>query len=157
MVGFYFYINLLEKNEYLLIFWIFVFLLKKTMKIFLMLVTLSSYILINDYSPIRHKINVIAESRNDYILSGTDNNGNVGGMDPEITFHLGTEIKFQINAPGHPFYLKVKRGIGKKNLIQDVDNNGTTEGVINWTPAEKGTFYYQCGKHKNMVGIIKII
>ena len=78
-------------------------------------------------------------------------------MDPEITFQLGTEIKFQINAPGHPFYLKVKRGIGKKNLIQDVDNNGTTKGVINWIPAEKGTFYYQCGKHKNMVGIIKII
>lgn len=128
------------------------------MKIFLlMLVTLSSYILINDYSPIRHKISVIAENRNDYILSGTDINGNVAGMDPEITFQLGTEIKFQINAPGHPFYLKVKRGIGKKNLIQDVDNNGTTKGVINWIPAEKGTFYYQCGKHKNMVGIIKII
>ena len=101
-----------------------------------MLVTLPSYILINDYSSIRHKISVIAENRNDYILSGTDINGNVAGMDPEITFQLGTEIKFQINAPGHPFYLKVKRGIGKKNLIQDVDNNGTTEGVINWIPAE---------------------
>ncbi len=122
-----------------------------------MLVTLSSFILANDNSPIRHKINVIAENRNDYILSGTDSNGNVGGMDPEITFILGSEIKFQINAPGHPFYLKVKRGIGKKNLIQEVDNNGTVEGEISWIPKEKGTFYYQCGKHKNMVGIIKII
>ena len=128
------------------------------MKTFLlMLVTLSYFILINDQSPIRHKINVIAENRNDYILSGTDNNGNVGGMDPEITFQIGSEIKFQIAAPGHPFYLKVKRGIGKKNLVQGVDNNGTTNGEINWIPKEKGTYYYQCGKHKNMVGIIKII
>ena len=122
-----------------------------------MLVTLPSYIPINGNSSIIYKINVVAENRNDYILSGTDNNGNVGGTDPEITFQLGSEIKFQINAPGHPFYLKVKRGIGKKNLIQEIDNNGTTKGEINWIPTEKGTFYYQCGKHKNMVGIIKII
>ena len=127
------------------------------MKIFLVIfVMLSSLILANDNIPV-YKINVIAESRDDYILSGTDNNGNVGGMDPEITFQLGSEIKFQINAPGHPFYLKVKSGIGKKNLIQKVDNNGTTKGEISWIPKEKGTFYYQCGKHKNMVGIIKII
>ena len=70
---------------------------------------------------------------------------------------IGSEIKFQINAPGHPFYLKIKSGIGKKNLIQGVENNGLTEGEIIWIPKEKGIFYYQCGKHKNMVGIIKII
>tara|TARA_B100001057_G_scaffold468317_1_gene527379 strand:+ start:459 stop:605 length:147 start_codon:yes stop_codon:yes gene_type:complete len=29
-----------------------------------------------------HSINVTAESRNDYILIGTDENGNVNGKDP---------------------------------------------------------------------------
>ena len=127
----------------------FVFLLENMKTFLLILVAFSSLILDNDNSPIRHKIKVIAESRNDYILSGTDNTGNIGGMDPEIIF--------QINAPGHPFYLKIKSGIGKKNLIQGVVNNGLTEGEIIWIPKEKGIFYYQCGKHKNMVGIIKII
>ena len=75
------------------------------MKTFLLiLVAFSSLILDNGNSPIRHKIKVIAESRNNYILSGTDNTGNIGGMDPEIIFQIGSEIKFQINAPGHPFY-----------------------------------------------------
>ena len=135
----------------------FVFLLENMKTFLLILVAFSSLILDNDNSPIRHKIKVISESRNDYILSGTDNTGNIGGMDPEIIFQIGSEIKFQINAPGHPFYLKIKSGIGKKNLIQGVENNGLTEGEIIWIPKEKGTFYYQCGKHKNMVGIIKII
>ena len=135
----------------------FVFLIENMKTFLLILVAFSSLILDNDNSPIRHKIKVIAESRNDYILSGTDNTGNIGGMDPEIIFQIGSEIKFQINAPGHPFYLKIKSGIGKKNLIQGVENNGLTEGDIIWIPKEKGIFYYQCGKHKNMVGIIKII
>ena len=49
----------------------------------------SSLIYANDNNPIKHKINVIAESRNDYILTGTDKIGNVDGTDPELTFDVG--------------------------------------------------------------------
>ena len=104
-----------------------------------------------------YSINVSAESRNDYILSGTDDKGAVEGEDPELVYKLGSKIDFIVNAPGHPFLLKLKAGIGKKNQIEGIENNGSTKGTISWTPSKTGTYYYQCGKHKNMVGIIKII
>ena len=103
-----------------------------------------------------YTINVIAESRNDYELSGSDMNGLVKGTDPELTFLVGSKIVFLINAPGHPFYLKVKPGIGKKDQIENIENNGDTKGSISWVPQKPGKYYYQCGKHKNMVGVINI-
>ena len=104
----------------------------------------SSLIYANDDNPIKHNINVFAESRNDYILKGTDKIGNINGTDPELIFEVGSEIKFQVNAPGHPFYLKVEAGIGKKNQIPEIENNGAAKGLIIWTPSKKGTYYYQC-------------
>ena len=104
-----------------------------------------------------HSITVTAESRNDYTLSGTDKNGTLNGNDPELVFKIGSKIDFIIDASGHPFLLKLKAGIGKKNQIEGIENNGVTKGTITWTPSEIGTYYYQCAKHKNMVGIIKIV
>ena len=86
-----------------------------------------------------------------------DLDGAVEGNDPELFFKLGSKIDFIVNAPGHPFLLKFKAGIGKKNQIDGIENNGSSKGTISWTPSEAGTYYYQCGKHKNMVGVIKII
>ena len=104
-----------------------------------------------------HSISVTVESRNDNILSGTDNNGTVNGNDPELVFKNGSKIDFIIDAPGHPFHLKLKAGIGKKNVIWGIENNGVTKGTITWTSSKTGTYYYQCAKHKNMVGIIKVV
>ena len=104
-----------------------------------------------------HSINVTAESRNDYILIGTDEDGVVKGNDPELIFKIGSKINFIVNSPGHPFLLKSKAGIGKKNQIEGVENNGASKGTIKWVPLEAGIYYYQCSKHKNMVGKIKII
>ena len=103
-----------------------------------------------------YTINVIAESRNNYELSGSDMNGLIKGTDPELTFLVGSKIVFLINAPGHPFHLKVKPGIGKKDQIENIENNGDTKGSISWVPQKPGKYYYQCGKHKNMVGVINI-
>ena len=83
-------------------------------------------------------------------------NGLVKGTDPELTFLVGSKIVFLIKAPGHPFYLKVKPGIGKKDQIENIENNGDTKGSISWVPQKPGKYYYQCGKHKNMVGVINI-
>ncbi len=122
---------------------------------------ISTFLLINlsfssKNSANSYTINVIAESRNNYELSGNDMNGLIKGTDPELTFLVGSKIVFLIDAPGHPFYLKVKSGIGKKDQIENIKNNGDTKGSILWVPEKPGKYYYQCGKHKNMVGVINI-
>ena len=104
-----------------------------------------------------YTIKVKAESRNNYELSGNDLNGLVKGTDPKLTFLVGSKIDFLVDAPGHPFYLKIKAGIGKKDQIENIENNGDTTGIISWIPEKPGTYYYQCGKHKNMVGEINIV
>ena len=46
-----------------------------------------------------HSINVTAESRNDYILIGTDEDGIINGKDPELIFKIGSKIDFIVNSP----------------------------------------------------------
>lgn len=104
-----------------------------------------------------YAIKVSAQSRNNYELSGNDLNGLVKGSDPELTFLVGSKIDFLVDAPSHPFYLKIKAGIGKKDQIENIENNGYTSGIISWVPEKPGIYYYQCGKHKNMVGVINIV
>ncbi len=101
-----------------------------------------------------YSINITADSRNDYNLIGNDSNGDVSGLDVDLVFNVGSEITFNVNSPGHPFLIKSKPGIGKKNIIEDVQNNNVSKGVIKWIPSSPGTYYYQCVKHKNMFGKI---
>tara|TARA_B100000927_G_C16129105_1_gene334454 strand:+ start:19 stop:396 length:378 start_codon:yes stop_codon:yes gene_type:complete len=103
-----------------------------------------------------YAISVTADSRNDYKLIGTDSNGNINGLDVDLIFNIGSDIVFNVNSPGHPFVIKSKSGIGKKNILQEVQNNNISKGVVKWTPSKPGTYYYQCIKHKNMYGKIII-
>tara|TARA_B100001093_G_scaffold184478_1_gene177118 strand:- start:978 stop:1799 length:822 start_codon:yes stop_codon:yes gene_type:complete len=101
-------------------------------------------------------INVTATNSSNYTLSGTDINGNVSGNDPNLTFKVGDQITFAVNASGHPFYLKTQAGTGTSNLIDGITNNGTTSGSIVWTPNTAGIYYYQCSLHGGMMGTIAI-
>ena len=103
-----------------------------------------------------YAIAVTANSSADYTLSGEDRNGDVSGNDPNLTFKVGDEVTFSVNAANHPFYLKTSAGTGTGNQISGVANNGTTSGNVVWTPAEAGTYYYQCSAHSGMVGTIII-
>ena len=103
-----------------------------------------------------YPIDVTAKSKNDYKISGEDLNGNIEGLDIDLNFAVGNKIIFNINSPGHPFLIKLKPGTGKKNLVEGVNNNGTAKGILEWVPTEPGTYYYQCLKHKGMVGKIII-
>jgi len=103
-----------------------------------------------------YTIAVNASSNTNYTLSGKDRNGDVSGNDPGLTFKVGDEVTFSVNAAGHPFYLKTTAGTGTGNQISGVTNNGTTSGNVVWTPAEAGTYYYQCSAHSGMVGTITI-
>ena len=102
------------------------------------------------------KISVTAESRNDYKIIGSDSAGDVNGFDPDLVYNLGSKLIFEVNAPGHPFLIKDKAGIGKKNSVKEIEKNGLSKGKIEWEPKQKGAYYYQCIKHKNMVGKIII-
>lgn len=106
--------------------------------------------------PTSFSINVTASSSSNYSLSGTDRNGNISGSDPNLTFEVGDTINFEVNASGHPFYLKTSAGTGTGNQISGITNNGTTNQTISWTPTSTGTFYYQCSLHGGMVGTITI-
>ena len=101
-------------------------------------------------------ISVTADSRNDYKLVGIDSNGKINGLDVDLIFNAGSDIVFNVNSPGHPLVIKSQPGIGKKNVLKEVQNNNISKGIVKWTPTNPGTYYYQCIKHKNMYGKIII-
>ena len=120
-----------------------------------LLITLTLLISFSSFSQ-DYSISVTADSRNDYKLVGIDSNGEINGLDVDLIFKNGSEIVFNVNSPGHPFVIKSQPGIGKKNILKEVQNNNISKGVIKWTPTSPGTYYYQCIKHKNMYGKIII-
>ena len=103
-------------------------------------------------------ITVTAQSSSNYILSGSDQNGNVSGNDPSISAKVGDTFSFDVNSPGHPFYLinVSNGGTDSNNLIDGVSNNGASSGTISWTPTTAGTYYYICEYHPSMLGTITI-
>jgi plastocyanin len=120
-----------------------------------LIITLTLLISLSSFSQ-DYAINVTADSRNDYKLVGIDSNGEINGLDVDLIFKNGSEIVFNVNSPGHPFVIKSQPGIGKKNILKEVQNNNISKGVVKWTPTSPGTYYYQCIKHKNMYGKIII-
>ena len=100
-------------------------------------------------------LDVTNSNSSDYILSGTDRNGNISGNDPDLAFSVEDTIFF-FNYTVLPFYLKTKAGTGPDNAISGVVKNGTTNQNISWTPRTVGTYYYQCSFHEEMVGTITI-
>ena len=105
-----------------------------------------------------YNISVSSQSSSNYILSGTDQNGNVSGNDPSISAKVGDTLNFEVNAPGHPFYLiRISNGsTDSNNLVDGVSNNGSSSGTVSWTPSVAGTYYYLCEFHSSMLGTITI-
>ena len=106
-------------------------------------------------SGVSFSLDVTNSNSSDYILSGTDRNGNISGNDPDLAFSVEDTIIF-FNYTVLPFYLKTIAGTGPDNAISGVINNGTTNQNISWTPSSVGTYYYQCSFHEEMVGTITI-
>ena len=105
-------------------------------------------------SNINYTINVTSPDSDDYILNGKDKNGVIEGRDPTIIIKLGDTLTFEVDAYGHPFYLKTVQGLGTNDLVTGVDNNGAESGTVIWKPIKKGTFFYQCSLHNGMYGEI---
>ncbi len=97
-----------------------------------------------------YTIGVTANGSSDYTLSGA-----FSGNDPPINITLGDTLTFNVNASGHPFYLKTSNTTGTSDAIT-VANNGTSSGTITWSPTTAGTYYYICEYHAGMVGTITV-
>jgi len=105
-----------------------------------------------------YSLAVTAQNSSDYIIDGSDQNGNVSGNDPSISAKVGETLNFDVNASGHPLLLIISSngGTGSSNLISGVSNNGADQGTISWSPPTAGTYYYICEFHPDMLGEIII-
>ena len=86
--------------------------------------------------------------------------GTASGSNISITAERGDILTFNINAPGHPFYIQKTSGsYDAAQLINlDISSNGTSAGTVVWDTrqVEPGTYYYVCGNHAIMAGTITI-
>ena len=104
-----------------------------------------------------YNIAVTAANSSDYTISGTDRTGSISGADAAIVCQVGDTLNFNMNAGGHPLYLKTVQGTGTSNQVSGATGQGTeSSGTVSWTPGATGTFYYQCEYHNNMYGTITV-
>ncbi len=105
-----------------------------------------------------YNLNVTAQNSSNYTLSGSDQNGNISGNDPSISAKVGDTLSFNVNSPGHDFFIIINSNGGfiSTNLPSGVSNNGTANGTVTWTPSEAGTYYYICEFHPAMIGTITV-
>jgi hypothetical protein len=86
-----------------------------------------------------------------YTINGSDN--------PTLNLLRGHTYGFDVNAPGHPFYIKTVQVTGTgSQWTEGVTNAGATAGTVLFTvPADApATLFYQCAVHSAMTGTISI-
>ena len=82
-----------------------------------------------------------------------------GQSNPTLTLVRGFRYEFDVNASGHPFFIKTAAGIGTNNqYTTGVTNNGAQVGTVTFDiPSDAPSLlYYQCQFHAPMVGQIII-
>ena len=87
-----------------------------------------------------------------YIINGADN--------PDLTLVRGFTYTFNLNATGHPFYIKTIQGFGTGNAYNvGVTGNGTPVGTITFSVPTNAPdlLYYNCQFHSLMTGELNII
>tara|TARA_B100001989_G_scaffold140396_1_gene99708 strand:+ start:663 stop:2213 length:1551 start_codon:yes stop_codon:yes gene_type:complete len=112
--------------------------------------------IIGEGSPRSYSIDVQHSGASYYTLNGNDRNGYVSGNNATVNINVGDNISFNVNASGHPFWIKTSAITGIGNAVSDVTNNGSENGSVSWTPSSAGTYYYICQYHGNMNGVISV-
>jgi len=83
-----------------------------------------------------------------------------GYADPAITVIRGQTYTFNINATGHPFWIKTAATTGTGDAYNTgVTNNGEDYGTITWTVDidAPNTLYYICQNHSAMGATISVV
>ena len=83
--------------------------------------------------------------------------GGATGNNPTLTFERGKTYRFDVNASGHPFMIRVSSG--GSDYTNGVENAGTQSGAVYFTVPDDApnSLVYQCSVHAAMVGTINII
>ena len=95
---------------------------------------------------------VVNNSSSSYRFNGgvTDN--------PTLTLQRGVTYTFNINAPGHPFYIKTALTTGTgEQYTSGVTGNGTSTVTFTVPVGAPNTLYYHCSAHSAMGGTINIV
>lgn len=95
--------------------------------------------------------NVTTNGNSNYIINGQSNS--------TLSLTEGQTYTFNINATGHPFWIKTVNSTGTTNQYNTgVTNNGIANGTITFiVPYDvPSTLYYNCQIHSSMAGIINI-
>ena len=102
--------------------------------------------------PDDQEFGVTASSSAAYTFSGA-----ATGNNPTITLQRGKTYRFDVNASGHPFQIRVSNG--GSNYTNGVVNAGTQSGAVYFTVPDDApnSLVYQCTNHAAMVGTINII
>jgi plastocyanin len=98
---------------------------------------------------------VTASGSSAYVFTGYSSGNNIA-----ITAEAGTVLTFNVNASGHPFWIKTVATTGTGSAVTTgVTNNGAQIGTVVWDTAgiAPGTYYYICQFHGSMVGTITIL
>ena len=103
---------------------------------------------------------VINSANQSYLFTGSSSGSNI-----DIIATAGDTLVFNVNANGHPFWIKTAQTVGTGNSVTTgtITNNGVTGNVgvvipITWntTGVLPGTYYYVCQNHITMSGTITI-
>ena len=97
-------------------------------------------------------LNITNNGALDYVISNKN--------DPTLTLERGKTYEFNIDASGHPFWIKTVSSRGTGNSYSDgITNNGTSNGIIVFKVPDDAPdqLYYNCQIHSSMNGIIKIV
>ena len=98
-----------------------------------------------------YTISVTNAGSSSYTLSG-----DVTGSNATVSCNAGDTLLFNVNATGHPFYIKTALVTGTGSQASGVNNNGSQSGQVSWTPTTPGTYYYICQFHSSMNGQIVV-
>ena len=82
--------------------------------------------------------------------------GAATGNNPTLNLNRGKTYRFDVNASGHPFQIRVSSG--GSNYTDGVENAGTQSGSVYFTVPDDApaTLVYQCTVHSAMVGTINV-
>lgn len=104
------------------------------------------------------EINVINSGASAYSLTGNDRLGSfTSENNRKLAFFKGDTVTFNINSPGHPFWIKTVRGGGTDFGLVGVENNGIDVGTITFTVPDSFQIFYICQFHNVMSNEINIL
>ena len=82
-----------------------------------------------------------------------------GNSNPTLNLVRGNTYTFNVNATGHPFWIKTAAVTGTGSAYNEgVTNNGVAVGTISFTVPlyAPSTLYYICQIHSSMQGVLSI-